>query len=137
MLLSFRSGAGPIARGQPVRALCLERPGRALQRQYLRHCPDARWVPLAGHRIRIGPLGWSSQRPWQPPAGQHLPDNNINTLLAARDGTLWIGTFNGLATLSGGKLTRRPELDGRIVESLLEDREGTVWAGALFSSTAG
>src|SRR5271165_3769853 len=75
--------------------------------------------------------------PWQPPAGQHLPDNNINTLLAARDGTLWIGTFNGLATLSGGKLTRRPELDGRIVESLLEDREGTVWAGALFSSTAG
>src|SRR5271166_1866344 len=40
--------------------------------------------------------------PWQPPAGQHLPDNNINTLLAARDGTLWIGTFNGLATLSGG-----------------------------------
>ncbi len=31
--------------------------------------------------------------PWQPPAGQHLPDQNINTLPASRDGTLWIGTF--------------------------------------------
>src|SRR5262245_16635259 len=28
--------------------------------------------------------------PWQPPAGQHLPDNYIRGLLASRDGTLWI-----------------------------------------------
>ena len=48
--------------------------------------------------------------PWQPPAGQHLPDKNINALLVTRDGTLWIGTFAGLATWSGGKLTPRPEL---------------------------
>ena len=75
--------------------------------------------------------------PWQPPAGQHLPDQNINALLGAHNGTLWIGTFDGLATWSGGKLTRRPELDGRFVESLLEDREGTVWVGALFGPTAG
>jgi len=74
--------------------------------------------------------------PWQSPTGQHLPDQNINALLGARDGTLWIGTFNGLATMSGGKLTRRPELDGRFVESLLEDHEGTVWVGALFSPAA-
>jgi ligand-binding sensor domain-containing protein len=47
--------------------------------------------------------------PWQPPAGEHLP-NNINALLVTRDGTLWIGTFAGLATWSGGKLTPRPEL---------------------------
>ena len=49
--------------------------------------------------------------PWQPPAGQHLPDNNINSLLVTRDGTLWIGTFAGLVTWSGGKLTWRPELE--------------------------
>src|SRR5271166_415836 len=30
--------------------------------------------------------------PWQPPAGQQLPGNIITKLLAARDGTLWIGT---------------------------------------------
>src|ERR1700677_943358 len=28
--------------------------------------------------------------PWQPPANQHLPSNTIDSLLAARDGTLWI-----------------------------------------------
>src|ERR1022692_3273665 len=74
--------------------------------------------------------------PWQPPAGQHLPDKP-SSLLVTRDGTLWIGTFAGLATSSGGKLTRYPEPDGRPVTSLLEDREGTVWAGLQFSMIAG
>ena len=74
--------------------------------------------------------------PWQPPAGQHLPDKP-SSLLVTRDGTLWIGTFGGLATWSGGKLTRYPELDGLRVTSLLEDREGTVWAGLQFSMIAG
>jgi ligand-binding sensor domain-containing protein len=71
--------------------------------------------------------------PWQPPAGQHLPDKPFS-LLVARDGTLWIGTYAGLAAWSGGKLTRYPELDGLRVTSLLEDREGTVWAAAWFQS---
>lgn len=44
--------------------------------------------------------------PWQPPAGQQLPDRNINALLVTRDGTLWIGTFAGLVTCS--RLTRCP-----------------------------
>ena len=46
--------------------------------------------------------------PWQPPEGQHLPDNSIRELLAARDGTLWIGTLKGLASWNGGKLTAYP-----------------------------
>ena len=69
--------------------------------------------------------------PWQPPAGQQLPEKNINALLVTRDGTLWIGTFAGLATWSGGKLTWRPELGRQFVASLFEDREGTVWASTL------
>jgi ligand-binding sensor domain-containing protein len=69
--------------------------------------------------------------PWQPPAGQQLPEQNINALLVTRDGTLWIGTFAGLATWSGGKLTWRPELGRQFVASLFEDREGTVWASTL------
>ncbi len=70
---------------------------------------------------------------WQPPAGQQLPDKNINSLLVTRDGALWIGTFSGLVTWSNGKLTRRsePELRSQFVASLYEDREGTVWAGTL------
>jgi signal transduction histidine kinase/ligand-binding sensor domain-containing protein len=67
--------------------------------------------------------------PWQPPTGQHLPDNYIRALLATRDGTLWIGTLKGLANWNGGKLTQYPELSGRYVDALIEDRDGTVWAG--------
>ena len=69
--------------------------------------------------------------PWQPPAGQQLPEKNINALIVTHDGTLWIGTFAGLATWSGGKLTWRPELGRQFVASLFEDREGTVWASTL------
>ncbi len=67
--------------------------------------------------------------PWQPPAGDHLPDLQIRTLRVARDGRLWIGTFSGLASWKDGKLTHYPELDGHEVQALLEDREGTIWVG--------
>jgi ligand-binding sensor domain-containing protein len=65
--------------------------------------------------------------PWEPPAGQHLPNSDIRSLLGARDGRLWIGTFLGLASWKDGELTHYPELDTQIIESVLEDREGTIW----------
>src|SRR5208337_2602012 len=75
--------------------------------------------------------------PWQPPAGQHLPDKNINSLLVTRDGTLWIGSFAGLVSWNGAKLTPRPEqeLAKQFVASLFEVGEGTVWAGTLATPT--
>jgi signal transduction histidine kinase/ligand-binding sensor domain-containing protein len=69
--------------------------------------------------------------PWQPPAGEQLPNSYIRTLLAARDGTLWIGTRKGLARWKDGKLTQHSELAGAFVNSLLQDRAGTVWVGGL------
>jgi len=69
--------------------------------------------------------------PWQPPAGEHLPSNNIRDLLVARDGTLWIATLEGLASWKAGKLANYPEVAGQIVSALLEDRDGTVWFGAF------
>jgi len=75
--------------------------------------------------------------PWQPPAGEYLPNNWIATLLAGRDGSLWIGTNKGLARWNDGKLTQFSELAGRSVISLLEDREGTVWVGQGSSSDKG
>jgi signal transduction histidine kinase/ligand-binding sensor domain-containing protein len=71
--------------------------------------------------------------PWQPPAGQKLP-NAPYALLVTRDGTLWIGTFAGLVSWNGNKLTEYPEVGPAFVTSLLEDREGTVWAGILAGS---
>jgi ligand-binding sensor domain-containing protein/signal transduction histidine kinase len=66
--------------------------------------------------------------PWQPPAGQQLPQKPYS-LLVTRDGTLWIGTFAGLVSWNGMKLTPYPEVGDLFVTSLLEDREGTVWVG--------
>jgi ligand-binding sensor domain-containing protein len=43
--------------------------------------------------------------PWQPPTGQQLPNNSVQSLLFGRDGTLWIGTLSGLASWRDGQLT--------------------------------
>ncbi|MBV8674381.1 MAG: hypothetical protein JOZ33_13185, partial [Acidobacteriaceae bacterium] len=67
--------------------------------------------------------------PWQPPAGQELPEKFAFLLASTPDGTLWIGTFSGLASWDGIKLTRRPEFADRFVQSLFVDHQGTVWAG--------
>src|SRR5271166_270261 len=67
--------------------------------------------------------------PWQPP-GQQLPDALITSLLVARDGTLWIGTFKGLATWKDGKLKTYPELSGQAITALVQDHEGTIWFGS-------
>jgi signal transduction histidine kinase/ligand-binding sensor domain-containing protein len=67
--------------------------------------------------------------PWHPPGNAHLPNSWIRSLLAARDGTLWIGTLEGLASWKDGKLTEYPELAGHSVNTLVADREGTIWAG--------
>jgi len=74
--------------------------------------------------------------PWQPPDGQQLPNNRIGPLLVAHDGTLWIGTFKGLASFKDGKLTQYPEAAGVYVLSLFEDREQTIWFG-LYEATKG
>ena len=68
--------------------------------------------------------------PWQSPPDQPLPSNDVGQLLPAKDGTLWIGTRNGLASWTSGKLTRYAELAGLQISALLEDREGSIWAGA-------
>jgi signal transduction histidine kinase/ligand-binding sensor domain-containing protein len=74
--------------------------------------------------------------PWQPPDGEQLPNNRIGPLLVAHDGTLWIGTFKGLASWKDGKLTQYPETAGVYVLSLFEDREQTIWFG-LYEASKG
>ena len=67
-------------------------------------------------------------------SGLALPSNNIMTLLAAPDGSLWIGFRNGgVSVWKGGELTSFGEADGLPaggVRSLAMDEDGTVWAAA-------
>jgi PAS domain S-box-containing protein len=64
--------------------------------------------------------------PFVPPAGQHLPNPAVMSLLGATDGSLWIGTASGLAQWKNGELFTFPETAGR-VNSIYEDRDGTIW----------
>ena len=68
---------------------------------------------------------------WQPPAGAQQPIAGVYSLLCARDGTLWIGTFEGLASWRDGRLTWFHEFDKMFVTSMLEDHNRTVWIGTM------
>jgi ligand-binding sensor domain-containing protein len=57
--------------------------------------------------------------PFQPP-GQALPSNDVVNVLGSSDGTLWIGTFSGLAAWKDGKLRTYAELSGSVVGLLLK-----------------
>jgi len=71
---------------------------------------------------------------WQPPHDQRLPSTRISKLLAARDGTLWIGTARGLASWKDGKLSVHTEFAGQGVDSLRQATDGVIWAGASGAS---
>jgi len=84
------------------------------------------WLGTEFGLLRFDGVRFSS---WAPPAGQHLPSNDVMALLATRDGTLWIGTTEGLASLRDGRLTDYPEIALEPVFSLVEDHDGAVWVG--------
>jgi signal transduction histidine kinase/ligand-binding sensor domain-containing protein len=73
--------------------------------------------------------------PWEPSGGYHLPSNDIWSVLAGRDGSLWIGTAKGLARWKEGTLIEYPDFSGHFVQTLFEDRGGTVWANGNASPT--
>jgi len=64
--------------------------------------------------------------PWSPPSGKRLLDPRVFSLLAAHDGSLWIGTGYSIAHWVRGELIDYPQLSGRI-EAIAEDVDGTIW----------
>src|SRR5215471_622817 len=64
--------------------------------------------------------------PWSPPPGERLLDPRVSSLLAARDGSLWIGTGYSISHWLHGKLINYPQLNGRI-EAIAQDVDSTVW----------
>ena len=64
--------------------------------------------------------------PFAPPGSEHLRNPNVKSLLAARDGSLWIGTGSDLEHWKDGHLATY-DLFGTF-NSVVEDAEGTAWA---------
>jgi ligand-binding sensor domain-containing protein/signal transduction histidine kinase len=65
-------------------------------------------------------------------ATEGLTNDFVRAVFEGRDGTLWVGTDNGLFRLDGERLTR---VDGTgnipklAVHAIQEDREGNLWVG--------
>ena len=127
--LCFRSR--PLAQHQPVRAHCLESPGRLFQKWYYPDCPDPDvylWLGTDFGLLRFDGVRFVA---WQPPGNEHLPSNAIAGLLVSSDGTLWIGTQKGLASWKDSRLNHYSELDGQLAFRFLEDQEHTIWVGSI------
>src|ERR1700722_8056599 len=90
------------------------------------------WIGTLAGLVRFDGVRFVS---FAPPAGQHLPNPAVISLLGATDGSLWIGTASGLAQWKNGELLTFPETAGR-VNSIYEDRDGTIWI-ARSRTTAG
>jgi len=69
--------------------------------------------------------------------GQQLRTTEVGALLAARDGTLWIGALDGLASWKNDQLSEHPAFRGRRVNAILQDRDGTIWAGTALGGPTG
>lgn len=91
--------------------------------------PNGRKAIASETRIEIGP----EARPLILNVGKDLPGTRIQTIMADREGNLWVGTNGGLARVrADGKVERFPVTDplaAASVLSLLEDREGDLWIG--------
>ncbi len=81
------------------------------------------WISTRTGLIRFDGVRF---RPWSPPEGQRLPGPvESAALLAAHDGSLWIGADGYLSHWNNERLINYP-VDLRIY-SILEARDGTVW----------
>lgn len=66
----------------------------------------------------------------------HLPlpdmhgENRVKSLLAASDGTLWIGTIRGLVSMRDGRFRVYPNIHVT-VRSLFQSSDGALWIGTL------
>jgi signal transduction histidine kinase/ligand-binding sensor domain-containing protein len=83
------------------------------------------WIAADGSLFRFDGVKF---RQWTPPNHQSLPGSWVNQVLGARDGSLWIGTTQGLAHWKDDRLTNyttTPNSPG--IYSIFEDHTGRIW----------
>ncbi|MGH9405693.1 MAG: sensor histidine kinase [Terriglobia bacterium] len=54
--------------------------------------------------------------------------NQIKSILAARDGVIWVGTYAGLYRIKGHSILHTP-FDRDVEANICQDRDGNVWLG--------
>jgi signal transduction histidine kinase/ligand-binding sensor domain-containing protein len=72
--------------------------------------------------------------PWTTVSGEKLPSNDVDAVFGARDGSLWIATENGLLQWVNQRAARY--LDGRELNSILQDDKGAIWVTKSDSSAS-
>jgi class 3 adenylate cyclase len=65
---------------------------------------------------------------------QQLGDKPYNVIMLDTDGTLWLGGYHGLYSMTKGQMaleidTASPWLKSNMIWALLEDRQGRIWVG--------
>jgi len=79
------------------------------------------WIATHGGLVRFDGIRFV---PWEPPNAKPL--SAVFSLLAGKDGSLWIGTGTNLARWKDATFTDFSGSSGR-VNSILEDSHGTIW----------
>lgn len=90
------------------------------------------WIGTVGGGLQR--LDMAGRRIEREAAASGLPDERVQSLLAAQDGSLWVGTWSGVARrAAGAQRFERPAalraLDARIVSLMHQDAQGRVWIG--------
>lgn len=61
-----------------------------------------------------------------------LADNRVLALAESSDGSIWIGTYNGLTRFKGDRFSTYTMRDGlpiNVIQKIAEDRDGNLWVG--------
>jgi PAS domain S-box-containing protein len=82
------------------------------------------WIGGANGLVRFDGVRFV---PFTPPPGRQLPAPVIGRILAARDGSLWIGTMRGLSHWTNKDLINYPSTANAITAPFVEDEDGTIW----------
>src|SRR5262245_8116637 len=74
-----------------------------------------RWLATSSELVRFDGVRFV---PFSPERGERLPDDLIQDLLAARDGSLWIATRGGLSRWKNHTLTNYPAGPDRVAMNI-------------------